>query len=169
MATRYRATLDGNQHELEIAELSAGSYQIKFAGVEYNLDVYRINATSFSILVCDRSFDLDVIREGEDLIVASRSGAARVTLLDARSARRAAISGRPQITGRAEIKAMMPGRIVNVLVNAGDEVTRHQGVVVVEAMKMENELKSPKSGKIVEIRIAPGQTVEKGDLLVVIE
>ena len=64
---------------------------------------------------------------------------------------------------------MMPGRVVNVLVKAGDSVAFQQGVVVVEAMKMENELKSPKEGKVAEVKVAPGQTVEKGDVLVVIE
>ena len=64
---------------------------------------------------------------------------------------------------------MMPGRIVNVLVKPGDGVTLQQGLVVVEAMKMENELKSPKTGKVTEIRVAPGQTVEKGEVLIIIE
>jgi biotin carboxyl carrier protein len=64
---------------------------------------------------------------------------------------------------------MMPGRIVNLLVNEGDAVTHHQGLVVVEAMKMENELKSPKAGTVVEIRVSPGQTVEKGEVLIIIE
>ena len=64
---------------------------------------------------------------------------------------------------------MMPGRVVSVLVSAGDEVALHQGLVVVEAMKMENELKSPKAGKVTGIKVTPGQTVEKGDILVVVE
>ncbi|MBV8136847.1 MAG: biotin/lipoyl-binding protein [Deltaproteobacteria bacterium] len=63
----------------------------------------------------------------------------------------------------------MPGRVVNVLVAAGDEVAVNQGVIIVEAMKMENELKSPKAGKVVEVKVAAGQTVEKGELLLVIE
>jgi biotin carboxyl carrier protein len=59
--------------------------------------------------------------------------------------------------------------VVNVLVAAGDEVRAGQGVLVIEAMKMENELKAPKAGKVVEVKVAAGQTVEKGDLLLVIE
>ena len=170
MPTRYRATLEGIEHEVEIAELTALSYRIKLAGVEHELNVRRVGPTSFSILVCDRSFDLDVVREGDELIVASRGGAKRVTLVDAtRDARRVRAGGRSPVAGPAEIKAMMPGRIVNVLVKAGDEVTNQQGLIVVEAMKMENELKAPKAGKIVEVRVSPGQTVEKGELLVIIE
>src|SRR5712692_3216175 len=136
MPTRYRATLEGIEHELEIAELTALSYRVKLAGAEHELDVRRVGPTSFSILVCDRSFDLDVVRDGDELIVASRGGATRVTLVDAaRHAQRARAAGRPQLAGPAEVKAMMTGRIVNVLVKPGDEVTHHQGVVVVEAMK----------------------------------
>jgi biotin carboxyl carrier protein len=63
----------------------------------------------------------------------------------------------------------MPGRVVNVLVAVGDEVKAQQGIVVVEAMKMENEVKAPKAGKVVEIKVVAGQAVEKGQLMIVIE
>jgi len=63
----------------------------------------------------------------------------------------------------------MPGRVVRVLVNAGDEVAARQGVVVVEAMKMENELRSPKAGTVKEVAVTPGTSVEAGRVLVVIE
>jgi biotin carboxyl carrier protein len=87
------------------------------------------------------------------------------------AARRAMRAGQKkrEHAGPAQIKAAMPGRVVNVLVAPGDEVREGQGVLIVEAMKMENELKSPKAGKVVEVKVAAGQTVEKGELLVVIE
>ncbi|HJU29299.1 MAG TPA: biotin/lipoyl-containing protein, partial [Candidatus Binataceae bacterium] len=99
-----------------------------------------------------------------------RGAATHVTLVDtARRARRSTSSTRSHPGGRVEMKAMMPGRVVNVLVKPGDEVAERQGIVVVEAMKMENELKTPKAGKVIEVKVAAGQTVEKGELLVVIE
>ncbi|MGC2443154.1 biotin/lipoyl-containing protein, partial [Candidatus Binatus sp.] len=67
------------------------------------------------------------------------------------------------------IKSAMPGRVVSVLVAAGDEVKAEQGIIVVEAMKMENEVKSPKAGKVVEVKVVAGQAVEKGQLMIVIE
>ncbi|MGA7871513.1 MAG: biotin/lipoyl-containing protein, partial [Candidatus Binatus sp.] len=76
---------------------------------------------------------------------------------------------RRELSGRVEIKAAMPGRIVNVLVALGDEVKAEQGIVIVEAMKMENEVKAPKAGKIVEVKVIAGQTVEKGQVMIVIE
>jgi biotin carboxyl carrier protein len=63
----------------------------------------------------------------------------------------------------------MPGKVVRVLLNAGDEVASRQGVLVVEAMKMQNEVQSPKTGKIAEIKVSEGQTVNAGDVLAVIE
>jgi biotin carboxyl carrier protein len=67
------------------------------------------------------------------------------------------------------IKASMPGRVVRVLAERGVEVEAHQGVVVIEAMKMQNELKSPKAGMVVEMRVLAGDTVSAGDVLAVIE
>lgn len=71
--------------------------------------------------------------------------------------------------GPATLRASMPGRIVRLLVEEGDAVAAHQSVIVIEAMKMQNELKSPRDGRIVEMRVAPGDTVAAGDILAVIE
>jgi biotin carboxyl carrier protein len=71
--------------------------------------------------------------------------------------------------GMAEIKTAMPGKIVRILVAAGDAVEKGDGVIVVEAMKMQNEMKSPKAGTVKEIRFAEGSTVNAGDILAMIE
>jgi biotin carboxyl carrier protein len=63
----------------------------------------------------------------------------------------------------------MPGKVVRVLLRTGDEVDLGQGVVVVEAMKMQNEIKSPKSGRVVEIRVSEGATVNASQVLAVVE
>ena len=63
----------------------------------------------------------------------------------------------------------MPGRIVRVLVGVGDRVTARQPVLVVEAMKMENELRSPRDGVVTEVRVVPGAAVESNAVLIVID
>ncbi len=83
--------------------------------------------------------------------------------------RRATADGGRHAAGEQAIVAPMPGRVVRVLLRAGDEVAARQSVVVVEAMKMENELRSPKAGRIKEIAVAPGALVEAGRVLVVVE
>ena len=79
---------------------------------------------------------------------------------------RAAVTG---AGGRYLLKAVMPGRIVRVLVRQGEKVVRGQGIIVVEAMKMENELTSPREGTVREVLVSPAGLVEAGATLVVIE
>jgi biotin carboxyl carrier protein len=166
----YFASLDGEAYEFEVEPLGdGGAYRLRIGDQQYDLDVRRVGASSFSILIGLRSFVFDILRDGDELVITSRAGVARLVLTD--SVRRAGTgaTGRTQQSGRAEMRAMMPGRVVNVMVAAGDQVEAGAGVLVVEAMKMENELKAPKSGKVIEVKVAAGQTVEKNDVLVIIE
>lgn len=169
MATNYHATIDGLEYDLAIEELpDAGTFDVNLGGKKIKADLRQAGPASFSVIVGNRSFDLDVIRQGEEFVIASRAGMMRLTLEDAR--RRLMNSrGEREVTGKAQMRAMMPGRVLSIAVKVGDEVTVNQGVMVIEAMKMENELKSPKAGKVVEVKVAAGQTVEKGELLIVIE
>lgn len=74
-----------------------------------------------------------------------------------------------QSQGRATIKAPMPGKVVRVLVQQNDAVEAGQGLVVVEAMKMQNELKTSRAGVVIEIHVKENDTVEAGTLMVVVE
>jgi len=71
--------------------------------------------------------------------------------------------------GLAEIKTAMPGKVVRIIAAIGSNVQKGDGVIVVEAMKMQNEMKSPKDGVVKEIRVAEGSTVNSGEILVIIE
>ncbi len=163
----YVATLDGAEHELEIEELAASVYLVRLGPQEVKIELRKVGPASYSMLVNDRSFDFEVSRDGDQLIVASRGGLSRVTLMD--RTRRAALAAARPVSGRAELKAMMPGRVVQVLVGQGDEVAADQAVLVVEAMKMENELRAPKTGRVLDVNVTVGRTVEKGEVLLVIE
>lgn len=88
-------------------------------------------------------------------------------LEDERSLRRHATGNLSQASG--DVKTPMPGRVVKVLVGVGDSVQKGQGVIVVEAMKMENEFKASCAGVVTEILVKPGETVEAGKVLVRIE
>ena len=72
-------------------------------------------------------------------------------------------------TGRSELRAVIPGRILGVSIAPGDRVSAGQQVMVVEAMKMQNELRAPRDGVVARVEVGPGQTVEVGDLLLVLE
>ncbi|HMV46222.1 MAG TPA: biotin/lipoyl-binding protein [Blastocatellia bacterium] len=83
--------------------------------------------------------------------------------------RRDSAAGGAGATGRVNLISPMPGKVVRVLLGTGDDVAANQGVLIVEAMKMQNEVLSPKAGKVAEIRVAEGQTVNAGETLAVIE
>ena len=97
-----------------------------------------------------------------------RGRAAPVVVNGRRSGRGAADTG-SGAHGEQKVVAPMPGRVVRVMVAAGDDVEARQPVVVVEAMKMENELRSPKTGRVKEVTVTAGASVEAGRVLVVIE
>jgi biotin carboxyl carrier protein len=71
--------------------------------------------------------------------------------------------------GPQEIRALMPGKIVKLLVGAGDDVSAGDGVIIVEAMKMQNEMKAPKAGRIASVHVAEGSAVAAGEVLLVVE
>ena len=91
-----------------------------------------------------------------------------VTIVDPKRLRSGVNSDRHH-HGVAEIVAPMPGKVVRVQTEAGATVEKGAGVVVVEAMKMQNEMKSPRAGVVVSIKVKPGDTVNAGDVLAVIE
>ncbi len=166
---RYLATLEGAEHEVEVEQLDANSMLIRLGERQFQVDLRKIGTASFSAIVDGRCFDFEVHLDGEYVLMASRDGTVRLGLID-RARRAPARDGAARhVAGKAELKAMMPGRVINVLVAPGDQVEVGQGVMVVEAMKMENELKAPKAGLVVEVKVVAGQTVEKGDLLLIIE
>jgi biotin carboxyl carrier protein len=126
----------------------------------------------FSVLVGDRSFLVSVgpggAASGADLEVwASGEQRHAISLADLRdrSNRRAKASG----NGPVEVRAQMPGKVIKVLVSPGANVEAGEGLVVVEAMKMQNEMKAPKSGRVVRIHAREGATVIAGEPLAVVE
>lgn len=103
-----------------------------------------------------------------EMLAYLRGRSVPVTVNGRRTGRGAADTG-VGAHGEQKVIAPMPGRVMRVLVAAGDEVEARQPVVVVEAMKMENELRSPKTGRVKDVSVEPGASVEAGRVLMVIE
>jgi biotin carboxyl carrier protein len=147
---RVEAEVGGRRYELEARETEAGAYLFVLGGRVYEC---RVEAGA------SRDGETHVEINGREF---------DVTLYDPRRLR-AAAAGTAQGLGRAVVVASMPGKVVRVLVEEGATVEAGAGLVVVEAMKMQNELKSPKAGTVVELRAREGATVNSGDVLVVVE
>jgi len=119
----------------------------------------------YSVLVRGQSFEVRIPPGSQQTEIAGRKLSVEVRDPRNTSRRSQAAHG----AGKQNITAPMPGKVIRVLVQEGDAIETGQGLVVVEAMKMQNEMKASRPGKVVEIRVRDGDTVGAGDTLVVLE
>ena len=146
-------SVDGRPRRIDAAWIDPGTLSVIADGVVHEVRIRANGAGGVSIDVAGVVFQADVVEAA-----LRRSHAAD-----------AGVGKRPPDSRSRTIAAPMPGRIVRVLVNVGDRVSVRQGIVVVEAMKMENVLRAPADGLVKEIRVNAGSTVEAGAVLVVLD
>ncbi|MGI8493795.1 MAG: biotin/lipoyl-containing protein [Pyrinomonadaceae bacterium] len=144
------AEIDGRHYELEADEVEANVYLLKHENKIYQVFVSpgQNSSEPLNVRVGTNNFE---IKLSDPKRLRSSAGIAGAT------------------DGAAEIKTAMPGKVVRILTEKGAEIKQGEGVIIVEAMKMQNEMKSPKDGIVKEIRVAEGETVNAGDILAVIE
>jgi biotin carboxyl carrier protein len=167
---KLHATITGAQAEIEIRERDAHVWAV-VDGRRYELDVSQSQPGNYLFVHDGRVFSCRVDgtpQSGSMLNVTVGTTTHGVTLIDPKRLRSAAVFGADS-DGAAHIVAPMPGKVVRILVETGQQVEAGSGIAVVEAMKMQNEMKSPKSGTVVKINVEVGVTVNGGDLLAVIE
>jgi biotin carboxyl carrier protein len=129
--------------------------------------VGRVEPGVYSVLLDGASYEICVIETSQGLRAEVAGRRFNVEVRDPRDASR---DSRGSIrSGRQSVAAPMPGKVVRVLVEVGDSVDAGRGLVVVEAMKMQNEMKASRPGRVIEIRARAGDTVGAGDTLVVLE
>ena len=164
----------GGRTRTVLVDEQGGQYRVTSDGKTLLADVAHIDGSTYSVIFPERgcaSHEVGVAVAGPDgdLAVHLASGITTV----GRPAGVGRFGGRgaqaAQAVGTQQVVAPMPGKVVRVLVKPGDQVKARQGLVVVEAMKMENELRSPKDGRIVDVAVAEGTSVEAGRVLVVVE
>jgi biotin carboxyl carrier protein len=164
----YDVIVDGKTHHVELTR-GKKLWSCKVDGQEIEVDATLTARDVMSVLVDGKAYEIKRERslQGElHMVIGSARYA--VDVQDPRSLRtRRAVAGAE--AGPQKIKAAMPGKIVRILVNEKDEVKGGQGIIVMEAMKMQNELKSPKDGRVQKILTAEGSTVNAGDTLAIIE
>jgi biotin carboxyl carrier protein len=165
--------VNGRPRTVDI-ERKDGLYRVVIDGVERMVDAAAVDGSTFS-LICladgrsSQEVGLSPTGLPGEIAVHMPSGVASVRVLTGAASRFGRGAGAAQAAGTQQVLAPMPGKVVKVLVKPGDEVKARQGLVVVEAMKMENELRSPKDGRVREVLVAEGVSVEAGRPLVVVE
>ncbi len=176
---KFIATLGDAQHVIECQrdENNTDVFHMTLDGKHYDVDARRMPSQIVHILMDNHSYDVDLERLAKKsdtldgrIHVRVRGRVLRFEILDERRIKMKEAQGfRFDVGGVANIDSPMPGKVIKILKSEGDEVKEGEGIIVVEAMKMENELRSPKAGKVRDIKVKEGDAVEAGARLAQIE
>lgn len=164
----YDVTIAGKLHRVELTRTDTG-WRCKFDGRELPLDVNTTQNGILSLLIEGKSYEVKQESSATEtnIVVGTQRFAAEVR--DPRSLRSRRSLGGGGEEGVKKITAPMPGKVVRVLAPAGTAVEAGQSVLVIEAMKMQNEMKSPKKGTVKKINAVEGAAVEAGQVLAEVE
>lgn len=161
---RYEVTIAGKQQQVDL-EPTASGWKCRIDGREVEIEVAEVQSGHLSILYDGKSYD--VRRDGEGVVFVG-SNRYQVGVMDARSWRsKRQMAGAE--AGPQKLTASMPGKIVRVLATENGKVSAGQGVIVIEAMKMQNEIRSPREGTVKKILVREGSNVNAGETLAIIE
>lgn len=148
--------------------LGIGSDSCEIDGRRAVTSIRRTGPDSYSVIVDGNQHTVVVNRSGPESYEAHVSGAALA--IEIRDPRRLSSQAAGSAGGGSRaVRTPMPGRVLSVRVSVGDEVSSEQGLLVVEAMKMQNELRAPCAGRVTAVNVSPGDSVSSGDTLVVVE
>lgn len=165
---KYEVCISGKTHIVEL-EHRADGWQTRIDGESgITADAAEVAPNAFSVLISGRSHDVYVTPSSDGQLRLQTGGfefAAEV--IDPRSWR-GRRHGATEAEGRQQIAAPMPGKVVRLLVKVGETVEAGQGLLVVEAMKMQNEIRSPRSGTVERVLVTEGQAVNAGEVLCVV-
>jgi biotin carboxyl carrier protein len=162
----YDVTIDGKKHQLDLNHAD-GRWSCQLDGCDLEVDAVLARPDVLSLRIGNLAYEVKSERVGNDLHLWVGSTRFAVEVRDPRSLR-----GRTRLVedhGPKKITAAMPGKVVRLLVREGDEVEPGRGVAVVEAMKMQNELKSPKKGIVRKLLVEEGDTVNAGEVLAIVD
>jgi biotin carboxyl carrier protein len=169
-AVRYYAEWNGRSHVVEIVSGADGTV-VRVDGVPHPADLRGIEGSDLhSLLLDSRSVAFAARFEDGVAVLQLHDREVRVPIEDERTRETKRLTaGHRRPSGRGGVKSVMPGIVKEVRVRAGDAVQPGQALLVLEAMKMENEIRSDRAGRVARVLVTPGQAVEKGALLAVVE
>ena len=164
---KYTAIIDGERLEIELMRADDRIIEAQIGDESYIIDVKAVEPGVYWFQWKDRSIEIAVAPNDDAYAVSFGGQRMHVEIIDTRAAlRKAAQHGHD---GMVELRAPMPGKVVKVLVGEGSAVEMNQGLLVIEAMKMQNEFKSPKKGIVRKLAVKESAAVNAGDLLAIVE
>jgi len=163
----YEIIVEGKPHRLEL-QRAGQNWACKLDGKPVNVDATLSRPNVLSVIIDGKAYEIKREQSPTDLHLWVKGARYAVEVHDPRSLR-SRRGGAESAEGPKKILAPMPGKVVRILVKEKAEVEQGHGIIVVEAMKMQNELKSPKKGVVQKICVPEGANVNAGDVLVIVE
>ena len=163
---KIKVTIQGTRRSVELTHPGDGP-RWEIDGKSLEADAIEVSPGIYSVLVDGKSVEVRIERIGAQLRVVANGKEYPAAIENPRELRKNR-AGATQIEGRQDVMAPMAGKVIRTLVKTGDEVQSGQGLLIVEAMKMQNEIRSPKAGRIEQVTVVEGQTVNPGDIVVVV-
>ncbi|HEY1660258.1 MAG TPA: biotin/lipoyl-containing protein [Candidatus Sulfotelmatobacter sp.] len=162
----YDVTINGKNHRLELNR-AGERWLCRLDARELEIDALLVRPHVLSLRIGNLAYEIKSERSENGLQLWIGSACFSAEVSDPRSLRSRSRAKEDQ--GPRKITASMPGKVVRLLVQAGDSIEAGMGIIVVEAMKMQNEIKSPKKGKVEKILVSPGTAVNAGDVMAIID
>lgn len=162
----YEILIDGENHRLDLDQAD-GRWSCRVDGRNVEVDAVLARPNVLSLRIGNKAFEVKCERVGGELHIWVGSVRYAAEVRDPRSLRGRA--GAKDDHGPKKLTAPMPGKVVRILVSEGAEIEAGAGILVVEAMKMQNEVKSPKKGIVQKITVREGAAVNSGDVLAIVE
>jgi biotin carboxyl carrier protein len=164
------ATAGGREIEISVEPGDDGRWRVVIDGAERAVDAKQVRPGTWSLVIDGRAYLVDLDKRKAGTALSSRLAETVATIEDARRKRLAKAAHREGLASAGEdLRAPIAGKVVKLLVEVGAQVAAGQGVIVLEAMKMENELVAERGGTVASIHKQAGQSVETGDLLVTLK
>jgi biotin carboxyl carrier protein len=157
-------TIEGREREVDVTLTPDGRASVTLEGAPVEVDVERVPG-GLNLRIGASVFDVATSAKSEERMLAAGGARAVAQVISERSRNKGKQKGGLG-AGSSELRAPMPGRVVKILVAVGDEVQLGQACVVIEAMKMENDLRAPTAGKVGTIHVSEGTSVEGRALLI---
>lgn len=163
----YEVTIAEKTYRVELVQ-TGEQWSCKLDGREFPLDLVSTQQGVFSLLINGKSYEVKQETVGTETNIAVGHERFAATVRDPRSFRARRRAGASE-QGVKKITAPMPGKVVRILAPVGSQLEAGQSVIVIEAMKMQNELKAPKNGTVKKMNVAEGAAVEAGQVLAEVE
>lgn len=165
---KFIALIRGKEVPIDVVRKN-GQYSLTLGGKSFTVDAIRPSHQSLSMIIGGRSYEVGIEKRGNHIAVYLFNDTVELELFDARKFRAKELTKKSGLAGSYKVLAPMPGKIIRVDVQENAQVTEGDSLLIMEAMKMQNELKAPRTGIVKHVYVKEGEPVSPSQLLLVLE